>query len=81
MLLLGNALSILGKPLHVTFERMQKKYGDVFSLQLGSAEIVVINGYENIKKALISQAKQFSGRPDITWTSITQGHGETITNN
>ena len=78
--MLGNAVSILGNPLHVTFDKMQKKYGDIFSLRLGRTEIVVINGYENIKKALVAQAKNFNGRPDITWTGITQGHGEIITN-
>ena len=76
--ILGSALGILGRPLHVTFEMLRKTYGDIFSLRVANTEVVVINGYDNIKRALIAQAKQFNDRPDITWTHITQGHGMII---
>jgi len=72
----GNALGILGQPLHVTFAQLQKKYGEIFALKVAGVEVVVVNGYENIREVLVHQSKKFSGRPNITWTSLTQKHGE-----
>ncbi|XP_077998220.1 cytochrome P450 2U1-like [Glandiceps talaboti] len=49
-----------------TFMIWSKKYGDVFSVRLGAELVVVVNGYETIKEALVKYWYQFSGRP-LNW--------------
>ena len=73
--IIGSALKVLGRPLYETFADLRAQYGDIFTINIAGTEVVVINGYEAIHEALVKQAKDFSGRPDITWTSITQKHG------
>ena len=72
---IGSALKVLGRPLYETFADLRAQYGDIFTINIAGTEVVVINGYEAIHEALVKQAKDFSGRPDITWTSITQKRG------
>ena len=56
--LIGNLPSLVwhllrsgDEPEHL-FAKMAKKYGEVFSLKVGSKVIVVCNGYKAIKEAL-----------------------------
>ncbi|XP_060071846.1 cytochrome P450 2J6-like [Ylistrum balloti] len=52
-----------GKPTEI-FRNLRRKYGDVFSIKLGTLTIVVINGYENLKEAFVKRADDFSDRPE-----------------
>ncbi|XP_069129911.1 cytochrome P450 2B5-like [Argopecten irradians] len=52
------------------FHQLRGKYGDVFSLQLGSRRMVVINGYEALKEAFVKQADVFSERPTADYVSM-----------
>ncbi|XP_061626767.1 cytochrome P450 2U1 [Phyllopteryx taeniolatus] len=45
-------------------------YGDVFSLFVGTQLIVVLNGYDVIRDALLNYAEVFSDRPDIPAVTI-----------
>ncbi|XP_033744220.1 cytochrome P450 2J6-like [Pecten maximus] len=47
-----------------TFQRVRVKYGDVYSVQLGSTFTVVINGVDALNEAFVKNADQFSDRPD-----------------
>ncbi|XP_056908352.1 cytochrome P450 2F2-like [Takifugu flavidus] len=61
--LLGSILELaLDNPLQ-DFERLRKKYGNVYSLFLGTRPAVVISGLKNIKEALVTKGSDFSGRP------------------
>lgn len=60
---IGNAAQ-MGKAPHLYFSRLSKKYGDVFQIQLGSRDVVVLNG-DSIKQALVKQGHDFAGRPDF----------------
>ncbi|XP_040204252.1 cytochrome P450 2K6-like isoform X1 [Rana temporaria] len=51
----------LKKP-HCTYIELAKKYGPVFSVQLGTRKIVVLAGYEAVKDALVNNAEEFGGR-------------------
>ncbi|KAM5164072.1 cytochrome P450 2K1-like [Mantella aurantiaca] len=51
----------LKKP-HFTYLELAKKYGPVFSVQMGSKQIVVLAGYETVKDALVNYAEEFGGR-------------------
>ena len=54
----------LGSVPHETFVEISKTYGDVFRIHIGSRLVVVINGYDSIRQALVKQAMDFAGRPD-----------------
>ncbi|XP_025098756.1 cytochrome P450 2B4-like [Pomacea canaliculata] len=67
----GLALPVLGhlhllrSDLREIFAAWRRQYGDVFSLYMGSRLVVVLNGYNIIKDALIKHADIFSDRPCI----------------
>lgn len=64
--ILGN-LGLLGKydnPF-VGFTDLSKKYGDAFSLTLGTTRCVVLNSVELITEALSRNGKYFGDRPDF----------------
>ncbi|XP_033744191.1 cytochrome P450 2C37-like [Pecten maximus] len=60
------------------FDQLRQKYGDVFSLQIGSRRMVVINGYEALKEAFVKQADVFSERPTADYVSIRSSNGKGI---
>ncbi|XP_077345177.1 cytochrome P450 2K1-like [Lithobates pipiens] len=60
--LIGNLhIMDLKKP-HFTYLELAKKYGEVFSVQLGTRKIVALAGYEAVKDALVNYAEEFGGR-------------------
>ncbi|GIX83792.1 cytochrome P450 18a1 [Caerostris darwini] len=56
-------LPFLSENVHMDFIELGKKYGDVFSVSLGTNSIVVLHGAEAIKEAFNKQ--EFLGRPEI----------------
>ena len=52
------------KPEYV-FGRWAKKYGNVFGFKVGERWMVVLNGQEVIKEALLNHGVEFAGRPDF----------------
>ena len=58
-------LPFLGGQMNLTLDRLAKRYGNVFQLQLGSRKVVVISGQETIRKALLNNVTVFAGRPDF----------------
>ncbi|KFP13806.1 cytochrome P450 2J2 isoform X2 [Egretta garzetta] len=48
--------------LHLT---LAEKYGDIFSLHLGSASFVFINGLRMVKEVLVNQGENFMDRPEV----------------
>uniref|UniRef100_A0A8C3Y168 Cytochrome P450 n=1 Tax=Catharus ustulatus TaxID=91951 RepID=A0A8C3Y168_CATUS len=74
--IIGNLLLFDLKRPYRTYLQLSKKYGPVFSVQLGHRKIVVISGYETVKEALINQADAFSERPKIPlFEDLTKGNG------
>ena len=49
----------------VMFEKWSKEYGDVFSVKVGERWMVVLNGQEAIKEAVLKRGVEFAGRPDF----------------
>uniref|UniRef100_A0A8D3BRW1 Cyclin N-terminal domain-containing protein n=2 Tax=Scophthalmus maximus TaxID=52904 RepID=A0A8D3BRW1_SCOMX len=70
---LGNLLNLsLDNPMK-DFERLRKRYGNVYSLFIGPKPAVVINGVQAMKEAMVTKAADFAGRPqDIFVGDITQ---------
>ncbi|OCT77341.1 cytochrome P450 2C20 [Xenopus laevis] len=62
-------IPLLGTPSYITIDsackypKLQKKYGDMFTVWLLSDPVVVLCGYDVVKDALINHAEEFSGRP------------------
>ncbi|KAI8787778.1 cytochrome P450 18a1 [Biomphalaria glabrata] len=56
-------LFVLVSDQRAKFKRWREQCGDIFSLQLGSKVLVVLNGYDLIKEALVHKAEDFSDRP------------------
>ncbi|XP_066548420.1 cytochrome P450 2J2 [Amia ocellicauda] len=62
--LLGNLWGFdLEKP-HLYVTQLAEKYGDVFSIRLGS-RVVFVNGYKLVKEALVNQGDSFTDRPKL----------------
>jgi hypothetical protein len=73
--LLGS-LPFLGVDIRQPLMKMAAKYGDIFTIYLGSQRVVVLNGYDMIKEAFAKQGHKFSGRPDLFFiTELTQSYG------
>uniref|UniRef100_A0A7M4E0W9 Cytochrome P450 family 2 subfamily D member 6/pseudo n=1 Tax=Crocodylus porosus TaxID=8502 RepID=A0A7M4E0W9_CROPO len=60
---LGNMLQIDFYNPHLSFNQLNKKFGNVFSLQYFWSNMVVVNGYKAVKDALVQKAEDFADRP------------------
>ncbi|XP_053840942.1 cytochrome P450 2J2 [Vidua macroura] len=49
----------------VTVQRLSKRYGDIFSIHMGSMKFVMVNGMRLVKEVLVNQGDKFMDRPDI----------------
>ncbi|KAL8563349.1 hypothetical protein ACOMHN_042047 [Nucella lapillus] len=63
-------LPFFGAEPPITFTKLREKYGDVFSIRMGSFPAIVISGGETIKEALVTKRDEFSGRPDFTTSKL-----------
>ncbi|XP_071999862.1 cytochrome P450 2K1-like [Engystomops pustulosus] len=73
---IGNMHSINTHKPHGSFMEISKKYGTIFSIQLGMKKFVVLCGYDTVKDALINHAEEFAGRPVTAMGAKTsQGYG------
>ncbi|VVC99461.1 unnamed protein product [Leptidea sinapis] len=48
-----------------SFTELAKKYGDIYSIKLGSSKCLVVNNLDLIRKVLNENGKFFAGRPDF----------------
>ncbi|XP_069831999.1 cytochrome P450 2C5-like isoform X2 [Dendropsophus ebraccatus] len=55
---------------HKSLVQLSKKFGTVFSVQVGQEKMVILCGYETVKDALVNYGEEFSGRPDQPITKI-----------
>ncbi|KAJ6655110.1 hypothetical protein lerEdw1_006014 [Lerista edwardsae] len=56
---LGNLLQLKLKNLAGSLEKMCEKYGPVFTVYFGSEPVVILHGYEAVRKALIECGDEF----------------------
>lgn len=62
--IIGNLLQLGDRPYEKMIE-WSKTYGPVYQLYLGSQLVVVINGTDAVREALIDQGELFAGRPKL----------------
>ncbi|XP_078002366.1 cytochrome P450 2B4-like [Phascolarctos cinereus] len=75
--LLGNFFQMDRQGILKSFSALRDKYGDVFTIFLGSRPVVVLCGTEAVKEALVEKAEEFSGRAPIAMLEpVFQGQGE-----
>ncbi|XP_068135671.1 cytochrome P450 1B1-like [Hyperolius riggenbachi] len=70
--LIGNAMKMGSTP-HLAFAAMTKKYGQIFQIKLGSQRVVVLNGEEVIRHALLKKGDDFANRPEFPSFKIVSG--------
>ncbi|XP_074405669.1 cytochrome P450 1A4 [Zonotrichia albicollis] len=61
---LGNVLELLTDP-HLALTRLSRRYGDVMEVRIGTRPVLVLSGLDTIRQALVKQADDFMGRPDL----------------
>lgn len=63
---IGNLHLLKGyKVPYQAFVDLSKKFGDVYSLQLGTVPAVVVQGMDNIREVLIQKSHHFDSRPNF----------------
>lgn len=61
--LIGSLLSLRSThPPHVLFKELQGKYGQTYSLMMGSHCVIVVNHHIHAKEVLLKKGKIFAGR-------------------
>ncbi|KAM8953594.1 cytochrome P450 2K4-like isoform 2-T2 [Pelodytes ibericus] len=61
---------------HKVLYELSKKYGSVYSIQLGYKKVVVLCGYDTVKDALVNHAEEFAERPAVPLIDeMANGHG------
>uniref|UniRef100_A0AAY4DGM1 Uncharacterized protein n=1 Tax=Denticeps clupeoides TaxID=299321 RepID=A0AAY4DGM1_9TELE len=62
--IIGSLLSLRSdRAPHVFFQELQEKYGDVYSLMMGSHNVIIVNSHHYAKEVLLKKGKTFAGRP------------------
>lgn len=74
--LIGNLYNVAGSDLLQTFRDLRQRYGDVFSLYLGSHFVIVANGASTLREILTKNAEFTSDRPDISLFRIFKKRGK-----
>ncbi|XP_077869938.1 cytochrome P450 1A5-like [Saccoglossus kowalevskii] len=59
---IGSMMDLVNDP-HLTLVNYGKKYGDVFTMKIGSQPVIVLNSLDVIKEALVKKQNDFAGRP------------------
>ncbi|KAF5897977.1 cytochrome P450 2F2-like [Clarias magur] len=57
------------------FEKFAEKYGNIYSLYIGTKPAVVLNGLQAVREALVNRSADFSGRPQTLVKDVHRGKG------
>ncbi|KAL3862684.1 hypothetical protein ACJMK2_008637 [Sinanodonta woodiana] len=77
--LVGNIRELTTDPdLRIPLRRLQKKYGDIYTLYLGPIPTIVVCGYDAIKEIFIKRGIEFSDRPAAVLPTIILNGGKGV---
>ncbi|CAN9500144.1 unnamed protein product [Ophioblennius macclurei] len=77
--LIGSLLSLRSPlPPHLLFKDLQRKYGQTYSLMMGSHSVVIINHHLHAKEVLLKKGRIFAGRPRTVTTDVLTRDGKDI---
>ena len=68
--IIGNAHKLAADSRHVDLMQLEKQYGKVFRLYLGSQLVVVVSGGDALKEVLVTKSDDFAGRPSLYTTEV-----------
>ncbi|KIW98141.1 uncharacterized protein Z519_01725 [Cladophialophora bantiana CBS 173.52] len=71
--IIGNLHQIPKRDLHLQYQKWGQKYGPIFSLKLGSQNVVVLTSGEMIKKMVDKKSGNYSDRPKLYMQDIWEG--------
>ena len=72
--IIGN-YNLLRKNPTQCFCELEKIYGDVFSISLGTTRVVIVNSHESIHEVLVGEGSTFAGRPrEYSSSLFTEGY-------
>ncbi|KAM5145957.1 cytochrome P450 2B4-like [Mantella aurantiaca] len=78
--LLGNVLELGRGDILKSLMNLREKYGDIFTIYLGSRPVMVVNGYSAVKEIYVNRADDFLARGDLSiFDTSFQNHGFTFT--
>ncbi|XP_070833582.1 steroid 17-alpha-hydroxylase/17,20 lyase isoform X1 [Chaetodon trifascialis] len=63
---------------HVLFKELQQKYGQTYSLMMGSHCVIIVNQHTHAKEVLLKKGKIFAGRPRTVTTDVLTRDGKDI---
>ncbi|XP_075043033.1 cytochrome P450 2G1-like [Mixophyes fleayi] len=63
--LLGNFLQIRKGDLVKSLMKLSEKYGEVFTIYLGSRPVIVVTGYKSVKEVYVDRSDDFLARGEI----------------
>ncbi len=69
-------IPFMGRKPYLTFVRLTRRYGSIFSVRLGTKLVVVLNGRKAIREAFVTKGQAFAGRPDWVLNRVNQGKGK-----
>ena len=75
--IIGNAHKLAADSRHVDLMELEKQYGKVFRLYLGSKLVVVVSGGNALKEVLVTKSAEFAGRPSF-YTGQVYSNGKAI---
>ncbi|XP_014265519.2 cytochrome P450 2J6 isoform X1 [Maylandia zebra] len=74
--IMGNLFTIDQNRAHESMTQLAERYGNVYSLRMGQERMVVLNGFDILKEALVTQGDSLADRPDLPLqTDIAHGLG------
>uniref|UniRef100_H3DQX4 Steroid 21-hydroxylase n=3 Tax=Tetraodon nigroviridis TaxID=99883 RepID=H3DQX4_TETNG len=77
--LIGSLLSLRSPhPPHVLFKELQGKYGQTYSLMMGSHCVIIVNHHIHAKEVLLKKGKIFAGRSRSVTTDVLSRDGKDI---
>ena len=76
--IIGNMHKLAADSRYVDLMAMEKQYGHVFRLYLGSQLVVIVSGPNAVKEVLTSSSAEFAGRPSL-YTGEVYSQGKAIT--
>lgn len=74
---IGNVLKLAADSRHVDLMAMEKQYGHVFRVYLGSQLVIIVSGAEAVKEVLVTKSAEFAGRPKV-YTGEVYSQGKAI---
>ncbi|KAM4641331.1 uncharacterized protein O3C94_015727 [Discoglossus pictus] len=80
--ILGNILQITRGGMVKSLMKLSEKYGDVYTVYMGSRPVVVVTGYKTVKEILVDRGDDFLARGEMPMFDVYyKNHGIAFTSN